>query len=660
MITHEQEQQLAARIDAWDPETADLPDEVALALDESPLLRARFDARFARWEDAPIPVPEELDARVLPVVRRGRRWPWVVVPSLLAAAALLVAIPAVLLAPRMGRDEAAPSFRGTVDRSRGITADPDGEMLEPLGYANALPDASRRTGEKQKVLGADELNELKQLETLGYVDGNADLQVPSVRSTDRGASGKIDGKGVVAGEIAVADVPIAGWDGFVDHGVNGWRDAAREPESTFAVDVDRGSWTFARRRLREGFLPDPASVRVEEFVNARTYAYPEPEEGPLTVQFEASPSPWNDARHLVRIGVRARHVQTRAPAHLTFLIDTSGSMASADRLYLVKSSLALLVRKLGDGDTVAIVTYAGSAGVALPPTSATEQARILAAIDRLESGGSTAMGQGIALAYALADDVRREGHTNRVIIASDGDANVGTVRTGTLSELIRGYADRGITLTTLGFGQGNYQDDRMEQLANDGDGNYFYVDGTEEASRIFGDELTSTLEVVAKDVKIQVDWNPDAVGRYRLLGYENRALANEAFRDDAVDAGEVGADHTVTALYAVELVPGMAGPIATVRLRAKAPGVESPATERTFTLPRGALQPSFEASSHDHRMAVATAAFAERLRASPYTAGVTYATIERIARAAASPAVAQDQELLELIRRAEVLDPELP
>jgi Ca-activated chloride channel family protein len=301
------------------------------------------------------------------------------------------------------------------------------------------------------------------------------------------------------------------------------------------------------------------------------------------------------------------------------------------------------------------VAYAGSAGVVLPPTPATDKRTVLGAIDRLESGGSTAMGAGLELAYKLAGDTMRDGDTSRVIIASDGDANVGTTDPVALTKMIRGYADRGVTLTTLGFGEGNYQDHRMEQIANDGDGNYFYVDSLDEARRVFVDELASTLEVIAKDVKIQVEWNPDAVRSYRLVGYENRGIADRDFRNDRVDAGEIGAGHSVTALYVVDLVPNGDDPIATVRLRAKPPGADAPATERTFTLPQGAVQPSFDEASPDHRMAVATATFAERLRNSPYVAGVGLDRIAALTAEAARPGHPGDAEVLELVRRAREL-----
>jgi Ca-activated chloride channel family protein len=613
-------------LEAWDPSEGDLPDELALALDESEELRARFDARFARWQPDEVPVPERLLERVMPEpARQGRRTLAIVLMGTGGAGLIALAATTLLV---VGLAPALMTFSSPEIASMPVPPE--------------VPDESLRWSTRQA--GQADPNQIteadrRQLEMLGYVSEGVDEETHEM------------GYRAPAGEV----VPGTDGDGFVDHGVNGWVEAARVPQSTFAIDVDRGSYTFSRRRLREGFLPDPSSVRVEEFVNALHYDYPEPEEGPLTVQFEASPSPWNDARHLVRVGLQGRRPSGRTPVHLTFLVDTSGSMSSADRLPLVKESLRLLTSELGGEDTVSVVTYAGSAGVALSPTSGEHKDVIGEALGELEAGGSTAMGQGIGLAYALAEQTRRDGHVNRVIIASDGDANVGITDVGQLNQMIRGHAEKGITLTTLGFGQGNYQDARMEKLANEGDGNYFYIDNLDEARRVLVEELSSTLEVIAKDVKLQLEWNPHAVRRYRLVGYENRRLQNREFRDDAVDAGEIGVGHTVTALYVVELVPGAADPIATVRLRAKPPGAEAAASERSFVLPRGALQPSFAQSSRDHRMAVAMAAFAERLRGSPFVAGVGYSEIAAIARGAARPDDRGDNELLELVTRAQKL-----
>jgi Ca-activated chloride channel homolog len=439
-------------------------------------------------------------------------------------------------------------------------------------------------------------------------------------------------------------------ESYTDHGVNPFTDTRADRHSTFAVDVDAGSYTMARRKLRQGYLPPEAAVRVEEFVNYLPYEYARPEgRDPFGVDVEVAPHPWHD-NSIVRVGVQGRRVLSdrRKPVHLTFLVDTSGSMQSPDKIGLVKQSLEMLTERLEDGDTVALVVYAGSAGMVLAPTPIHERAKILSALAGLEAGGSTAMGAGIQLAYDLADQAYQEGAVNRVILASDGDANVGPTDHGSLSELIRGYAERGITLTTLGFGEGNYRDTTMEQIADDGDGNYFYLDSEREAQRVLVERMTSTLEVIAKDVKIQVAFSPEHVRRYRLIGYENRDVADRDFRDDAVDGGEIGSGHQVTALYEVEW-SGAPGPLGTISIRNKAPGPDSRAVERNYALDPTRAGPS---GSAQLRMAVASATFAEILRASQHVEGIRLADVHRLARGAARAEYPEDAELVELIEAA--------
>lgn len=442
---------------------------------------------------------------------------------------------------------------------------------------------------------------------------------------------------------------------WTDHGVSPFRVTAEDALSTFAADVDSGSYTNARRKLREGFLPPPAAVRTEEFVNYLPYEYgPSPDGAPFGVTVEAAPTPWRDT-WTVAVGIQGKKLSydTRSPVHLTFLIDTSGSMASPDKMGLVKQSLAMLVNELEDGDTVALVAYAGSAGLVLPHTPTSRRGDILTALERLEAGGSTAMGSGITLAYAEAERVYRDGAVNRVILASDGDANVGPTDPTALSRLIAAHAEHGITLTTLGFGDGNYRDTTMEQIADDGDGNYFYIDSEQEAERILVDKLTSTLEVIAKDVKIQVAWDPETVSRYRLVGYENRDVADRDFRDDRVDGGEIGAGHQVTALYEIERT-GAPGPLGEVRIRSMAPGPDSPAVERRTTLAPAAPE-DIGAASRQFRMAVASATFAEILRASPYAEDTTLQRVLRLAEGAVRVEYPEDRELVDLVRKAMVL-----
>lgn len=444
-------------------------------------------------------------------------------------------------------------------------------------------------------------------------------------------------------------------EGYGDYGINPWVDAKKEAMSTFGVDVDTGSYTLSRRKLTGGELPVPDGVRVEEFLNYFRYSYPEPVDGPIGVHLEAAPSPLaDDPNHLfMRVGLQARSLaaHTRKPVHLTFLVDVSGSMNRPNRLPLAKRTLEVLTNNLREGDTVALVTYAGRVEKVLEPTSVEYKGRILEAIESLRAGGSTAMGSGIELAYELASKNFVAGHVNRVIILSDGDANVGRTGHSEILKQIEGYVQKGITLSTVGFGVGNYQDERMEQLANRGNGNYSYVDRLEEAHRIFGDQLGGTLEVVAKDVKIQVEFNPDVVARYRLVGYENRHIANKDFRNDAVDAGEMGVGHTVTALFEVELIEEAdIADVATVRVRHKEPdGVE--AAEAAFPLLLSQIHQRFDDASKDFAFIVATAAFAELLRESPHAQGISVAALEELATGAAGNH-GDRREFLGLVGRA--------
>lgn len=446
-----------------------------------------------------------------------------------------------------------------------------------------------------------------------------------------------------------------GSETYTHYGVNGFTNPQVDALSTFAVDVDTASYAVTRRKLREGYLPPTSAVRVEEFVNYFPYDYEQPARGfPFAVDFEAAPSPFNPRNHLVRVGVQGKTIDMneRKPVHLTFLVDVSGSMRSSDKIGLLKQALTMLTNELDDGDTVAIATYAGNTSIVLQPTPIRQSDRIMDALESLNAGGSTAMSSGIDLAYQLADQTFVPGDVNRVIVCSDGDANVGTVSHTQMSQQIRGYAERGVTLTTLGFGNGNYQDTLMERLANDGDGNYFYIDSAAEARRVLVDKLTGTLEVIAKDVKIQVEWDPNQVLAYRLIGYENRDVADRDFRNDAVDAGEIGAGHQVTALYEVALADNAHGDIATVRIRNKAPGPDSPAVERTYAMGAKTVGDSFGLASDQFRVAVAATSFAEVLRGSPHMSEVSMRQVLSIARDAQRVEYSEDAELVELIEQA--------
>jgi len=358
---------------------------------------------------------------------------------------------------------------------------------------------------------------------------------------------------------------------FEDYGVNPFLDTQDDHLSTFAMDVDTASYTVARNYLRDvNQLPDPDSVRSEEFINYFSVDYPSPTDDAFVIHLAAAPAPFGDDGHyLLQVGLQGRYValEDRQPAILTFVIDVSGSMAGDTRLGLVKESLTLLVNNLRDDDFVSIVTYADGAKIVLEPTSVYNREMILNRIDSLQTEGSTYAEAGLKLGYDVAKSVYRDEAINRVILLSDGVANVGETGPDSILNIVADHVSRGITLSTIGFGMGNYNDVLMEQLANDGNGNYHYVDEIREARRVFVHNLTSTLQVIAYDAKIQVDFNPDVTDRYRLIGYENRAVADDDFRNDTIDAGEVGAGHSVTALYELALEDNPDGTIATVYIR---------------------------------------------------------------------------------------------
>jgi len=328
------------------------------------------------------------------------------------------------------------------------------------------------------------------------------------------------------------------------------------PLSTFSIDVDAASYANVRRFLNSGQLPYKDAVRIEELVNYFNYDYEDPKgEHPFSVMTEVSQAPWNPDHKLVHIGLQGKKLdyEDMKPSNLVFLVDVSGSMRSPNKLSLLKSAFKLLVKNLDDRDRIAIVAYAGAAGLVLPSTPAKERSTILSALDKLEAGGSTAGGAGIKLAYKVAKENLIEDGNNRVILATDGDFNVGVSSTSELVRTIEEKRNDGIFLTICGFGMGNYKDGRMESISNAGNGNYFYIDNIMEANKVFVKEMRATLFTIAKDVKIQIEFNPAKVQAYRLIGYENRMLKSEDFNDDKKDAGELGAGHTVTALY--EIIP---------------------------------------------------------------------------------------------------------
>lgn len=453
--------------------------------------------------------------------------------------------------------------------------------------------------------------------------------------------------------IAVAPPEPKGTEDYRDYGINPVVDPAKDRFSTFAIDVDTASYSISRRKIMEGSLPPFSAVRAEEFLNYFDYAYPAPSKGPFAVHFAAAPSPFTKGHHIVRVGVQGKTIAAseRKPVHLVYLVDTSGSMHSPDKIGLAKQSLKLLTSSLQKGDTVALCTYAGSVREVLAPTGIENKAKILAAIDDLAAGGSTAMASGIELAYKLAERTQVKGHVNRVIVLSDGDANVGATSHQAILAMIGRYKEKGITLSTVGFGTGNYKDTMMEQLADKGDGNYAYIDSEVQAKRVFQDQLSGMLEVIARDVKIQVEFDPKVVQQYRLIGYENRDVADKDFRNDKVDAGEIGNGHSVTAIYDVVLKNTTASPLV-LRLRHKPALAGDTASESAFPMNTSSIAASFEAAPRDFRFAVAVAGFAEVLRQSPHARDWAMKDIARIADQAADSR-ADQQEFVSLVHRAE-------
>ncbi|CAI8834604.1 Ca-activated chloride channel homolog [Pseudomonas sp. IT-P44] len=425
---------------------------------------------------------------------------------------------------------------------------------------------------------------------------------------------------------------------------------AEAPVSTFSADVDTGAYANVRRLLNQGRLPPEGAVRLEEMVNYFPYDYALPTDGsPFGVTTELAPSPWNPHTRLLRIGIKAsdRAVAELAPANLVFLVDVSGSMDRREGLPLVKSTLKLLVDQLRAQDRVSLVVYAGDSRVVLEPTSGREKAKIRTAIDQLTAGGSTAGASGIELAYQMAQQAFIPKGINRILLATDGDFNVGISDFDSLKQMAVDKRKTGVSLTTLGFGVDNYNEHLMEQLADAGDGNYAYIDNLREARKVLVDQLGSTLAVVAKNVKLQVEFNPAQVSEYRLLGYENRALKREDFSNDKVDAGEIGAGHTVTALY--EIVPkGEKGWLEPLRYGSAESATSAKSGELAmlrvrYQLPEGGNSRLIERpiaagsegkASDDLRFAAAVAAFSQQLKDGRYTGDFSLKDTQALARGA--------------------------
>ncbi|MFO0587908.1 MAG: von Willebrand factor type A domain-containing protein [Polyangiaceae bacterium] len=478
----------------------------------------------------------------------------------------------------------------------------------------------------------------------------------------------VPGPGLVTRPQPARDAQAPG-DKYEDVVDNPFLDPTKAPLSTFSIDVDTASYALVRSHLQSGSLPPPAAVRIEEMINYFDYGYPEPDdEVPFTVQLDVGHAPWALDHELVRVAIKGKTMSTRAMdgVNLVFLVDTSGSMNQPNKLPLLKQGLRMLVDRLHPEDRVAIVAYAGSAGLVLPSTPVSERATVLGALDRLSAGGSTNGGAGIDLAYKVAADHFVRGGVNRVMLATDGDFNVGTTSQDALVNLIQDKAKTGIFLTVLGFGRGNFNDALLEKIADKGNGQYAYIDNETEARRALADNL-GALVTIAKDVKLQIEWNPAEVQSYRLIGYENRVMAARDFNDDRKDAGDLGSGHTVTALY--EIVPaggsggtplkyqapqggsGSRGEVCTVKLRYKEPdGQTSKLIEKTLQdddVPVARM-------SADFKFAAAVASFGMLLRGSRYAGDANMISVIGLAQESAGEDTKR-LEFVSMVRRAMTL-----
>ena len=447
------------------------------------------------------------------------------------------------------------------------------------------------------------------------------------------------------------------------------------PLSTFSIDVDTASYSNLRRFLNSGTLPPKDAVRIEEMINYFSYDYPDPEgEQPFSVHVEVAQAPWRPEHRLLMVGLKGKEMawEQRPSSNLVFLLDVSGSMQPANKLPLLKAALRLLIERLGENDRVALVVYAGASGLVLPSTPADQKERILAALERLEAGGSTHGSSGIQLAYETAVAHFIRGGINRVILATDGDFNVGLTDQGALTRLIEEKAQSGVFLSVLGFGVGNYQDSTLEKLADQGNGNYASIDTLQEARKVLIEEIHSTLVTIAKDVKIQIEFNPLQVAAYRLVGYENRLLSQEDFNDDTKDAGEIGAGHTVTALY--EIVPvgqeAGVGSVDALRYQRRTETTEQATTGELLTLKLRYKDPEttqsqllelvvrdsgreYARASEDFKFAAAVASFGMLLRESPHQGTTTLESVLELAEEGqGADAHGYRSEFLELVRKA--------
>ena len=448
---------------------------------------------------------------------------------------------------------------------------------------------------------------------------------------------------------------------------------AQEPVSTFSIDVDTGSYANVRRFLNDGGLPPEDAVRIEEIVNYFPYNYPLPTgTHPFAIHTQTVDSPWQPEAKLIKIGIQAQDLAKKElpPANLVFLVDVSGSMDEPDKLPLVKKTLRILTEQLRPQDKVTLITYADGEALVLPPTSGDNKDEILRAINKLQAGGSTAGESALKMAYEQAQKAYVKNGINRILLATDGDFNVGVADTEALKSMVAEKRKSGISLTTLGFGTGNYNEDMMEQIADAGDGNYSYIDNEKEAKKVLQHQLTSTLATVAQDVKIQVEFNPATVKEYRLVGYTNRTLRNEDFNNDKVDAGDIGSGHSVTAIY--EIIPqgkqgwlnesryqkapaasGGKNEYAFVKVRYKLPGQS---TSKLIEQAVPAISIPLAQADEDTRLALAAASYAQALRGGEYNGKLDWDAIEQMAKQAkGKDPFGLQEEFVELVKIAKSL-----
>jgi len=546
------------------------------------------------------------------------------------------------------------------------------------------------------LLGCNAAEEPKTAAGARTPSGSTTTTITTKTTTEASAPAAMP-PAVAGGEMAKSESPPAGAEpggnaeAYGPIVENGFLPVAREPLSTFSIDVDTASYANMRRFLTQGALPPKDSVRIEELVNYFPYAYPPPTgDDPFSINIEVARCPWNADHRLARIGLKGREIAAdrRPNSNLVFLIDVSGSMAAPNKLPLVQGALRLMLDRLGEADRVAIVVYAGNSGLVLPSTACDVRGKpaIASAIDRLEAGGSTNGGQGLQLAYEVATANYTPGGTNRVVLCTDGDFNVGITDRDQLIRLVEEKAKRKVSLSVLGFGMGNLKDATMEGLADKGDGNYAYIDTMLEARKVLSEQLSGTLVTIAKDVKIQVEFNPAKVAAYRLIGYEDRMLKAADFNDDRKDAGEIGAGHTVTALY--EIVPagaearGDRPPVdelefqkpAAPTAKAEATAAEPPSplallVKLRYKAPEGGASTPIKRgveddgkdvarASEDFRFAAAVAAFGMLLRGSPHKGTATYEGVRELAESAvgADPS-GYRREFADLVRKAREAPP---